>query len=220
MILYRYGKMVAVNFANLLAHIIRTGATSFEIDCCDIVDSYLTTKNDPHKVYEVQDPRLDQFFGTYKIPNRVKLRGEWRSYVSLKYDKSTDIIHAKRFYKERLIEECWYVFGTGLVQKHVYYGHNPKLQPTVLELSSEGNVFTYKKHYYLLGKNDYDMYFLDLDNCTISSKCKRTKGKDWYETSSSTEQLQYFDEVASRLYFFNYRDFMLGTQYHGFIPRG
>lgn len=219
MILYRFEKKVASNYHNLLSSILQTvGEKEFEIDCRDL-DFYLTDVIVPHKVYDVQEPRLDKLFGSYQIPGRVKLRGEWRSYVSQKFNRSTGIIHAKRFYKDRLIEECWYSYISKYVVKHIYYGHNPKLDPTVTTMESEGNVFTYKRHYNLLGKNDYDKYILNMDENTISSECKRTRGKDWYEISTSTETVANFLIVHDRTYKFDYHKFMRGEQYYGFIPK-
>lgn len=220
MILYRFGENVAANYSNFLSTILNSDVNGyFEIDCRD-VDFYLTDVIKNYKVYKVKDPRLSQIFGSYEIPGRVKLRGEWRSYVRQKYDPSTGIIHAERYYKNKLIEECYYHAITKLVQKHVYYGHNPKLSPTVLTMTEGEETFEYNRHYHLLGKNDYDKYVLDLEECNIVSNCKRTLGKDWYTTSRSTEELDNVHEVLVRVYTFNYLDFMHGKQYFGYIPRG
>lgn len=218
MVVYRFGKMVSTDFHKLFSKIMQDGITDiFEIQVKE-TDFYFSLANVDHsQIHYVQDPRLDQVFGINVIPNRVKLRGEWRSYCTFKYDVTTETVTVQRFYKDNLIEECVFVYDTFMVISHTYYGHNPKLNPTTLLLTSNGEVHTYKRHYHLLGKNDYDEYTLDEVNGTISSVSKRTKGKDWYEIWSSTEES---DDVASRVYRFDYHDFMYGKQYFGFIPRG
>lgn len=131
-------------------------------------------------VYVIKDPRFERMVGTYKIPNKIVLKKEERSYSVVSYDNINNVFNAKRYYLNRLVTECTYDKKYNIV-KYTHYGLNSKTKPLVLTVvRNENGTIDIEKSYDNLKKSEYDKFNINPTDGIISSESRRIFDKESY----------------------------------------
>lgn len=127
-------------------------------------------------IFIVQDPRILSLFDKTFIPGKVRLRSDKESYITMRFNKETDTFTAKRFYLDKLMEEC--EFDDAYVLRHEYFGHNKNSSRVMKRISYVNGIMEYEVRYPKLAKSESDRVQVNVEERQVTFTKRRNSGDD------------------------------------------